>query len=344
MEATGTEVPALAGFDRAMMTYMRERDIEAGALCVMRGGKVVLSRGYGFLTRDRKKTVPPDAPFRIADLTRPITAALIHDLVRQGKFKLTDSAFTYISATPPAKTKADPRLKDVTIQHLLDHKGGFDRNLKPLLDPMFQTALVRKQLALEDPPTPADMVRFMAGRRLDFAPGSRVVQSNFGYCVLGRVIEKATGETYPAAVKKFLAPLGIKGVGLGRTQPDDRDPAEPFYFDAGFATNVITGSGNVPVPDGGFNLEAMDSCQGLVCSAPDLARFLNAYWLNSGQPRKGGAGEPSLVNGGLPGTWSVARQRADGVNIVALFNQRHRRPESINDMLNLAADEVKEWP
>jgi N-acyl-D-amino-acid deacylase len=343
---TGEEVPALAAFDQAMLEYMKETKTQAGTLAIVRKGKLAFSRGYGHLTRSGMKPVPPETPFRIGELTMPITAAAIHDLARQEKLKLSDSAFELLGALPGPKGPGDPRLKAVTIQHLLDHKGGFDRTARPLLDPMFQTLQVRKGLGLEDPPGPSDMIKFMARRKLDFAPGAKAVTSNFGYCVLGRVIEKATGDSYSAAIKKLLAPLEITSVAPGRSLPDDRDPGEPNYHEPTMAPNVISGAGATNLPDGGFNMEVLDSSSGLISSAPDLARFLDKFWL-TGQPRTA-RGEPGAMSASLPGSHALAIQRADGVVIVALFNQRPefagRKPEVVRGRFDQVADNIKEWP
>lgn len=346
LPVTGVEVPSLAAFDKAMLAYMKEREIEAGVLCVSREGKIVLSRGYGFLTRDHAKKLPPDAPFRIASVTKPITAALIRGLARRGKLKLSDKAFAVLGVDLPPGKKADPRLKDITIEQLLAHKGGFDRDAAPLTDPMFQAMLVRRELKLSGPPTPLDVVRFMNGRKLDFPPGSKTVYSNYGYCVLGRVIEKVTGASYEANVRGLLRPLGVTSVELGRTLPEKRSPKEPFYSDPGFSTNVISGTGTVPWPDGGFCLEVMDSHGGLIATAPGLSRFLHAYWI-SGEPRMGN-GQTWTFFGSLPGTFAMVKQRPDGVNIVALFNQRTapagKKAEDIEAILDRAAGSITKWP
>jgi CubicO group peptidase (beta-lactamase class C family) len=346
LPVTGTEVPALAAFDKAMLDYMKEREIESATLCVSRDGKIVLSRGYGWLTRDHTKKAPPTAPFRIASATKPITAAVIRKLARDGKLKLTDKAFELIGVDLAPGAKADPRLKDITIQHLLDHKGGFDSGAKPLGDPMTRHELIRKELKLSGPPSPLDVVRFMNGRKLDFAPGSKTVYSNYGYCILGRVIEKVTGATYESNARALLKPLGVTSVALGRSLPEKRNPLEPFYADVGMATNAITGAGKVDWPDGGFVLEMMDSHGGLIASAPDLARFLHAYWI-SGEPRKGGPGDAAAF-GSLPGTFAMVRQRPDGTNIVALFNRRiapaGKKPDDIQGILDKVADSIKKWP
>src|SRR5205814_4745692 len=118
-------------------------------------------------------------------------------------------------------------------------------------------------------------------QRLDFDPGSKEVYSNFGYCVLGRVIEQVSGMTYIDYVKAEIFPRAAKSIQLGRSLPKNRNPAEPIYRDSGTTTNVMepASSVKVPWPDGGFCLEAMDSHGGLVASAPDLVQFLQVYMM-----------------------------------------------------------------
>ena len=66
---------------------------------------------------------------------------------------------------------------------------------------------------------------------LDFNPGSKHVYSNFGYCLLGRVIEKVTGKAYDEYVKEqVLAPLGIRSMRLGKTHLEDRQDGEVRYY------------------------------------------------------------------------------------------------------------------
>jgi CubicO group peptidase (beta-lactamase class C family) len=190
----------------------------------------------------------------------------------------------------------------------------------------------------------------MAGQPLQFDPGSKTAYSNFGYCVLGRVIEKASGKPYVRYVREdLLAPLGVKSVELGRSLPKDRNPREPVYLDPGSGRNVVEPESKVqvPAPDGTFYLEAMDSLGGLIASAPDLVRFLQAYWVD-GEPRRPGETYSYTFFGSLPGTKAVVIQRPDGVNIAALFNQRVDPSglsyDDIRDVLNRAADGIKKWP
>jgi WD40 repeat protein/serine/threonine protein kinase/CubicO group peptidase (beta-lactamase class C family) len=344
---SGPVVPALKEFDQAMISFMRERGIRAGSLAVHKDGRLVLTRGYGYADRGEKLPVASDTPFRLASLSKPITAAAIRKLIRDGKLKLDTKVFPLLAIPVPPGQKVDPRWQDITVQHLLEHQGGWDR--AGPRDPMFRPGEIAAGLGKPDPPTATDFVRYMAGQPLDFAPGSKTVYSNFGYCVLGRVIEKVTGQGYVEYVQKeIMAPPGIKSVELARSLPPERNPREPYYADPIRGRNVMQpGSGEpVFVPDGNFCVEAMDAHGGLIASAVDLARFLEAYQPN-GEPVAGPTG-PYVHFGSMPGTFTMALRTRDGTLMVALFNQRKDSSglayESIREKLEQIAARVPRWP
>jgi N-acyl-D-amino-acid deacylase len=346
LSMSGKRVPLLDAFDEAMQTFMRERHIQAGTLAVMKDGKLVLSQGFGHADVDGKRQVDPDDPFRIASVTKPFTAAAVRKLIKEGKVKADTKVFAYLGVTPPPSKEADPRLKDITVQHLLDHKGGWDRDTA--FDPMFRSQEIAKSLGKSGPAGSDDVVHYMAGQPLQFDPGSKSVYSNFGYCVLGRVVEKASGKSYVSYLQdSILAPLGVKSIELGHSLVKERDPHEPCYLDPGTGVSVFDSKKEVPAPDGTFYLEAMDSHGGLIASAPDLVRFGAAYWI-SGEPRKPKDRAEYTFFGSLPGTHSMLWQRADGIVIAALFNQRtdpsRRDYDKIQEMMTKAADGVKKWP
>jgi CubicO group peptidase (beta-lactamase class C family) len=312
---------SLEAFDTAIRTFMKERTIKGGTLAVSRDGKLVLSRGYGFTDEAGTQPMPADAPFRLASLNKPITAAAIRDLVRQGKLSLDTKVFPLLDLQPLPGQKPDPRLPDITVKHLLAHQGGWDRDRAG--DPMNRPLEIAEAFGKLGPAEPEEIIRWMLGQPLQFAPGSHTSYSNFGYCVLGRVIEKVTGRSYVAHIRThLLAPLKIESIELARSLPKDRNPREPVYLDPGKGRNVIHPRSKelVPNPDGTFYVEAMDSHGGLIGSAPDLIRFLDAYWA-TGERREGGSGTYEFF-GSLPGTWTMMQQRPNGVNVVALFNQR----------------------
>ena len=137
-----------------------------------------------------------------------------------------------------AKSPLDKRIGDITVDHLVHHRGGWDRDQAG--DPMFKSLEIAKALGLAGPATAGDIVRYMASQPLQFDPGSKSVYSNFGYCVLGRVIEKVSDKSYIDYVKREVAgPLGLTSIQLGHTLPKNRDSKEPVYRDRGLAPNVM---------------------------------------------------------------------------------------------------------
>jgi CubicO group peptidase (beta-lactamase class C family) len=178
----------------------------------------------------------------------------------------------------PNGRKRDPRLKNITVRQLLQHTGGWDRAKSG--DPMFRSVEIAKALDVPPPAHAEHVIRFMLGKPLDFDPGERYAYSNFGYCVLGRIIEKVSGETYQNYVKKHvLGPLGIKAGRLGKTLLPGRAPGEVTYHAKGKGPSVFADNLGkpVPLPYGTWYLEAMDSHGGWISSAVDLVRFAAVF-------------------------------------------------------------------
>lgn len=97
---TGLAVESLAAYDRAMLDLMAKWSLPGGALAVVKGDRLVLARGYGFADREADRPVQPDSLFRIASLSKPITATAILQLVEQGRLGPERS---WRSAVPPAQ-------------------------------------------------------------------------------------------------------------------------------------------------------------------------------------------------------------------------------------------------
>lgn len=331
---TGQPVPELAAFDAAILTWLDETQFTAAAVAVQRNGKILFQRGYGWMDQARKKPTQPDTPMRLASVCKPITAAAIRNLIAAGKIKDDTPVFDYLKIEPAAsggKATLDPRLKTITIKNLMEHKGGWDRDKS--FDPMFADNRIQPALHLKGPAAALDIIRYMWSQPLDFDPGERRAYSNFGYCILGRVVEKASGKPYIKYIQEDLAkPLGMTSLILSRSLAKDRPPNEVYY----------------PVPDD-LHMERMDSHGGMTCNAPDLCRFMAQYWIIPGQKRPPGARNYTWTHfGSLPGTTTVIHQRLDGVDFAVLVNNRRQSREKDGDKLlkamNAAADSIKKWP
>ncbi|HWR49553.1 MAG TPA: serine hydrolase domain-containing protein [Bryobacteraceae bacterium] len=223
-------------FDKLMSELMHKYEIPAAAFAISKNDELIHTNGYG---------APPGALFRIASVSKPITAVAVMQLVEQGKINLDARAFELLKLGEPA----DRRTGSITVRDLLQHTGGWDRNVS--FDPMFRPEAT----------STGAIIRFMLTQQLDFDPGRNHAYSNFGYCVLGRIIEQATGLRYEEYVKRHvLKPLGIERMRIGARTKAEHAPDEVEY-DGPTAYRLR--------PD------VMDAHGGWIASAPDLVKFAN---------------------------------------------------------------------
>jgi CubicO group peptidase (beta-lactamase class C family) len=277
---TGTPVPALASFDRTVLGLMAKWKIPGGSVAVVKDGRLVLAHGYGWADRENRQPVEPDSLFRIASLSKSLTSAAILKLVEEGRLRLDDKAFDLLGDLKPRPgASINPDLRKITISNLLQHSGGWDRDQS--FDPMFRSRDIAAAMGVQPPADAGTIVRSMLDQPLQFSPGTRYAYSNFGYCVLGRIIEKTTGRRYEDFVRdRILRPAGVTAMRLGHTRLAERAPGEVRYYGfpkMGLGPSVFpSGPAKVPWPYGGFYIEAMDSHGGWLASATDLARFIEA--------------------------------------------------------------------
>jgi CubicO group peptidase (beta-lactamase class C family) len=284
---TGRARPGLEGLDRTMLRLMEKWHLPGGSLAVMKDGRLALARGYGYAEVESRTPARPDTLFRIASISKTLTATAILRLVQDGRLSLADKAFTLLpDLRPPAGANPDPRLQDITVRELLQHTGGWDSTKSG--DPQFESLEIAGKLEIPPPAGARDMIRFWIGRPLDFAPGAQAVYSNFGFNVLGRLVEARTGQGYEAFVKSaILQPAGIRRMQIGGTFRKDRLPGEAVYYSPPGAAKVesaFTAGEMVSQAYGGWNQPALDAHGGWVASTVDLMRFLGALEGLRGRP------------------------------------------------------------
>jgi N-acyl-D-amino-acid deacylase len=275
----GRVTPAQA-FDPEVEAFMTARNIPGGALAVVKNRRLVYARGYGWADREGKIRATPESLFRIASISKPITGVAVLKLVEDGKLDLDARAFDIVQLKPilEAGRAPDARLKQITIRQLLHHTGGWDRSRS--YDPMFRARQIAQQTNTPAPASTSAVIRYMLGQTLDFDPGARFAYSNLGYCVLGRVIEQISGQTYESFVRdQLFARIGIEHARIGASLDGRQALGEVRYYttDNALGDCVFPSvTGKVPWPYGGFHLEAMDAHGGWIASAVDLARFAAA--------------------------------------------------------------------
>jgi len=360
--ASGESDAKFANYDSSMREFMKTHRIPGASIAVTHRGKIVFARGYGYADVATREPVDEGSLFRIASISKPITAVAILQLIEQGKLNLDDRVFDVLDFKDDiaAAKDFDTRLHAITIRHLLEHRGGWDRDKS--FDAMFQSIRFAEQVGVKPPANQAVIIKAMFSQRLDFDPGQRYAYSNYGYCLLGRVIETLSGQSYEAFVKEqVLAPIGVTAMKIGASRLEGRSENEVHYYQPGTGTSVFAGDLNETVPwqYGGWNLEAMDSHGAWIASATDLAKFAAAFDDPSNCPilsresidlmyrrppglaghdadgkesdtyyslgwnnRIVSSGFNHWHTGSLNGTATILIRRQDGKNFVALLNTR----------------------
>lgn len=220
---TVTIQPALSDAEEnfissTITTFMTNHSLPGGSVALTQNGRLVYARGFGSADPATGDPVTTAHLLRVASVSKPITAVTIFRLIDQGLLNLTDTIFGTSGLLGTTYGTAPYGRKDqITVQHLLEHTSGWSN----AQDPMFghldkdHRELINYMLDHED---------------LATAPGVTYDYLNFGYCVLGRVIEQVTGLTYAEAVtQNILLPCGIHDMHIAGDTLADRRPNEVVY-------------------------------------------------------------------------------------------------------------------
>lgn len=326
-----------SSLDAAIQSVMQGFNAPGMQVAITKGEKLVYANQYGFADLQGQEAVTENSLFRIASVSKPITIMAIFSLIEAGSLSFDDSVFgnagvlgtTY--GTPPYNTD----IENITVKHLVEHTSGWTNNP---FDPMFANINWSQAEVISD---------MVDNRPLETTPGDTYYYSNFGYAVLGRVVEAASGMSYSDYVKQaVLAPAGITAMEIAGNTLNDKLPNEVEYFgQEGFSPYAM-------------NVTRMDSHGGWVASATDLARLLVvvdgdngvADILSSTSLGQSFLGFDSWVFfGSLPGTSSVASKNNNEYNFSILANTR--TVPDVNEILlamqAVVANEIESrsnWP
>jgi len=269
-------------------------DIPAASFAMAKDGRLIYHRAFGNAELSGSVATQPHNLFRIASLSKPITAIAIMKMVEDGQIALTDQVFGTggILANHSVLLNAnitDSRIYDITIQNLLEHSAGWNSGLNcfpnptppypwqfPGCDPIGVPLHVTQMNGTSNPATETDMIYFLLEKGLNFAPNSSFAYSNIGYLVLGEIIAEIANTSYEDYVKdEILAPLGICDMHLGKNLIADKMEREVEYMGNGNSTLSCYGTGQfVPWEYGGFNVEAMGAHGGWIATSRDLIKLL----------------------------------------------------------------------
>lgn len=344
----GPTLNELAAMQGVAAAFMNRHSVPGLSVAIAHHGESVYEEAFGYADHDNK--LKPSHLFRIASVTKPITSVAIFLLIEQGRLELEDAVFG-----PGGLLRSDfgdPPYKQyvgqIRLKHLLTHTcGGWPNDGT---DPMFRyPGMDHKQL----------ITWALANVALTNPPGQHYAYSNFGYCILGRVIEKVTGQPYERHIQQaVLSRCDISDMRIGGNKLAERAQQEVVYY----------GQGQENPYD--MNVRRMDSHGGWLATASDLARF--ATRVDGLSPERNilrpasiremttppvadaGYAKGWAVNGShnwwhvgsLPGTTSIMVRTASGFCWAALANTRESKGDTgaaIDTMMWDLVRQVKSW-
>ena len=369
--SSGTE---FAGVEKTVNSFLRKWSIAGASIAIAKDGKLIYAHGFGYADTASKTEAQPYSQFRIASISKLVTAVGIMKLQEEGKLALTDSVFGskgILNDTFYGEPK-DKRVYKINVAELLSHEAGWTQRYG---DQMFMPLVVAEKMGVKPPVDTKTIVKFALEKRLQYIPGTGKAYSNLGYSILGLVIEKVTGMSYEDFCRKtILEPLGIYDMKIAGNLPSEKAPFEVTYYEPADVVlkPSIYGTGEMVTPSyGGNDIRALGAAGAWVATAPDLMRLLLAVdgfktrpdiltdqsirFMTENDNGFAPVGWKGTVmdgtwwrTGSFPGSTGMMKRQSDGISWVVLFNSSAwNGPEIysyISNMMNHAISKIDFWP
>ena len=366
--------PQTEKLDRQIVAFMREWRIKGASIAIMKDEKLIYTKGYGWADEGMQVKTEPSHIFRIASVSKLITAVGIMKLIEEDSISLNSKVFGEgaILDLPQFKNISDKRIKSITIEDLLRHRGGFTLRGG---DPLFNTAMIGKRMDLDNVPLTDDIIAYSIARKLGFTPGHGTRYSNLGYVILSRVIEEASGMEYEEFIKeRILKPTGIYDMHIARNLYNDKFSNEVRYYEPENEVPVeaYDGSGAMlPRCYGGNNIEGLMGAGAWVASPSELLLFVASIDGKPGIPdilsiksiETMTTSSPQILpigwakvsksgdwsrTGTLSGSSALLKYQRDGISWVFVTNTSSWKgatfPRQIDAMFRKGAQKVQQWP
>ena len=361
--------------DSHVSSFINRWKIRGVSLAITKDERLVYAKGFGIANNETGEAVKPGHLFRIASVSKLITAVAIMKLYEENRLDLDERVFGMngIINDSMFEVYRDKRIESITIRHLLNHTAGWSGYSG---DPMFNSLSIARKMDVKAPVSFDHVLQFALSRRLSSKPGNRYSYSNLGYAILGEIIERKSGMPYQDyVVMNLLKPLDIHDMHIGKSYYHEKYPNEVRYHSSAgkMTTYSMDGSGErVPIYYGGNNIELLGPAGGWVASAPELIKFLTAIDGFSEQPDilssktialmsdsdlagKGLFGWRGSDNYGtwwrtgyLTGSSALMVRQKDGINWVVMMNTstyKHSRIHRyVSQMMFGAVNRVNDWP
>lgn len=359
--------------DSQIEKFLTKWEIKGASFAVMKDEKLIYAKGYGWADLENLEATDVKHIMRVASVSKLITAAGIMKLCENGSLSLSDKVFgeSGILNDSIFSKISDRRMKNITVEHLLRHQGGFTLRRG---DPLFSIASIMKWEKWDTPPDMDRMIQYVLSQKLGYAPGNGTRYSNVGYLILSKVIEKVSGMPYETFIQKnILHPAGCYDFHIAGNTPEERYENEVKYYEPSNEPLVESydGSGRmVRRCYGGNDIEGLAGAGAWVASPTELLKFIAAI---DGRPNVPDILSAESINkmtessaselpigwsktnssywsrtGSLSGTSAMIKYQADGYAWVFITNTSSWKgakfPNYIDLMVRNAKNKVEEWP
>src|SRR3984957_7023209 len=245
-----------AFFDGIIPLQLDRADIAGASVLVMKDGKLLLQKGYGFADAKQQKPVDPATTiFRLASISKLFTWVSLMQLQEQGKLDLDTDVNNYLDF------KIRPAFdKPITLRNLITHTGGFEEEAREILLIKAKKSPALRDFLIENQP-----------RRL-FPPGTIPAYSNYGVGIASYIVQRISGQPFEQYVSEHVfAPLAMTHSSFDQPLPQELEklPAQGYR-------------GNTEKPALGFETFTPAGAGGISSTASDMGRFGQAL-LNGGQ-------------------------------------------------------------
>jgi CubicO group peptidase (beta-lactamase class C family) len=360
-------------FDASINRFMRYWGIRGGSFALMRNDSLLYAKGYGFA--NTQDSIPCEVKniFRVASVSKLLTAVAVMHLDETGQLSTQDFVFGEDGILNDSLflDYRDKKIKKVTVEHLLRHTSGFSN---PHGDAAFNMELVAQFLDKPLPLSMDDMVLYATKNRLRAIPGGRFNYSNLGYIVLSKVIEKVSGIPYETYIKdSILAPIGCYDIHLANNYSDGFRENEVTYYEVKEAEPVPAYDGSdtlVMKSLGGNDVHGLYGAGGWVASPVELLKLVSAinkcpvredfltpesidFMTPYGKNAKPAGWASSsakfwLRSGSMSGTSALIKANKDGYSWVFISNSSSWNgpglARQMNREITQALRKVKKWP
>lgn len=370
-----SDIEDFENMESGVALLLGKYDMKGASIAVARDGRLVYAKGIGYADRESDELIEPRHMFRVASISKLITATAIMKMTELNLIGIDDKVFgeNGILNDSIYLDYSDTRIENITIRHLLNHSAGWNRRFG---DHMFMPHLIARELKVETPVQVPDIIRFALKKRLHYNPGSRTSYSNLGYAILGEVIAAVSGATYEEYVREsVLLPLGIQEMRIGKNLESERFENEVKYYEQDNALKVSSLYNTkelVPKAYGGNDIETLGAAGGWVTSPVELLKLIVAIDGKPGVPdiltpesiqlmtdarlsgghTIGWTGSDGRGNwwrtGTFAGTSALVMRQNNGITWAVLFNSSTFRgttlSREINREVQTALNKIEQWP